>query len=160
MGSVVIVHDIWALWIASKKVRHGGDSWFVYRDGFARSTGHRLSHLSKDERTINVRVGGYFTVDLVGEQRHCHRLAAGLVRARRAVFAPYHPRLFAIPRADRHIFPGRVCLPRTIHAQSSHHLRIDLDRTRHLYRRRGYAMAFGADTRSSNIARGISIGTM
>jgi len=134
VGSFVVVHDIWALWIASKKIRHGGDSWFVYRNGFARSTGHRLSHLPKDERTINVRVGGYFTIDLVGEHRHCNRLAAGLVRARRAAFAPYHPRLFAIPRADRHIFPRCVCLPRTIHAQSSHHLRIDLDRTRDLYR--------------------------
>jgi RarD protein len=88
----------------------------------------------KTNGQLIVRVGGHFTVDLVGEHRHRHRLAAGLVRARRAAFAPYHPRLFAIPRADRHIFPRCVCLPRTIHAQSSHRLRIDLDRTRDLYR--------------------------
>jgi len=141
VGGVVTVHDIWTLRIASKKIRHGGNSWFVYRNGFARSPGHRLSHLPKDERAINVRVGGYFSVDLVNEHWHCHRLAAGLVRARCAAFAPYHPRLFAIPRADRHIFPRRVCLPRTIHAQSSHYLRIDLDRPRDLYWRSRYAMA-------------------
>src|SRR6266571_5230220 len=87
VGGVVIVHDIWTLWIASKKIRHGGNSRFVYRNVFAR----------------------------------------------------------------------RVCLPRAIHAQRSYHVRDDLDRARHLYRRSGYPMAFGADTRSSNIARGISI---
>ena len=141
MGGVVIVHNIWTLWFASEEIRHGGNSWFVYRNGFARSAGHRLSHLPKDERTINIRVDGHFTVDLVVEHRHCHRLAAGLVRARCAAFAPYHPRFFAIPRTDRHIFPRRVCLPRTIHPQSSRYLCIDLDRTRDLYRRSRYAMA-------------------
>jgi len=133
---------------------------FVYRNGFARSVGHRLSHLPKDERPINVRAGEHFIVDLVGEYRHCHRLAAGLVRARRAAFAPYDAWFFAVSGTNRHIFPRRVCLPRVIHAQRSYHVRDDLDRARHLYRRSGYPMAFGADTRSSNIARGISIVTV
>jgi len=133
---------------------------FVYRNGFARSPGHRLSHLPKDKRPINVRAGEHFIVDLVGEYRHCHRLAAGLVRARRAAFAPYDAWFFAVSGANRHIFPRRVCLPRAIHAQRSYHVRDDLDRARHLYRRSGYPMAFGADTRSSNIARGISIVTV
>src|SRR6266487_180598 len=160
VGGVVIVHDIWTLWIASKKIRHGGNSRFVYRNGFARSPGHRLSHLPKDKRPINVRAGEHFIVDLVGEYRHCHRLAAGLVRARRAAFAPYDAWFFAVSGANRHIFPRRVCLPRAIHAQRSYHVRDELDRARHLYRRSGYPMAFGADTRSSNIARGISIVTV
>src|SRR5438477_2011186 len=140
VGSVVVVHDVWALWIAPKKIRDGGNSWFVYRNGFARSTGHRLSHFSKDKRPLNFWAAAHFIVDLVGEHRHCHRLAAGLVRSRRAAFASYQPRLFAISRADRHIFSWGVCLPRTIHPQSSHHLRIDLDRTRDFYGRSRYAM--------------------
>src|SRR6266516_189066 len=118
VGGVVIVHDIWTLWIASKKIRHGGNSWFVYRNCFPRSAVHRLD--------------------------------AGLVRARCPAFAPYHPRLFTVPRADRHIFPRRVCLPRTIHAQSFHHLRIDLDRSRDLYRRSRYAMAQTIGSRDGN----------
>ena len=104
--------------------------------------------------------GEHFIVDLVGEYRHCHRLAAALVRARRAAFAPYDAWFFAVSGANRHIFPRRVCLPRVIHAQRSYHVRDDLDRARHLYRRSGYPMAFGADTRSSNIAHGISIVTV
>src|SRR5438105_7307110 len=150
MGSVVIVHNIRTLWIASKKIRHGGNPRFIYRNGFARSAGHRLPHLPKDERPIDVRIDGYFTVDLVGEHRHCHRLAAGLVRARCAAFAPYDTWFFAVSGADWYILPRRVCLPRTIHAQSSHHLRIDLDRTRDFYRGSRYAMAQTIGSRDGN----------
>jgi hypothetical protein len=111
----------------------------------------------KDERPPNFRTAAHFIVDLVNERGDCHRRAAGLVRVRRAAFAPYDTWFFAVSGANRHILSRGVCLPRAIHAQPSYHVRDNLDRSRHLYRRRGYAMAFGADTRSTNIARGISI---
>src|SRR5260370_3224364 len=123
LGGFIIVHHVRALWIASKKIRHGRNSRFVHRNGVARAAGCRLSHFFKDERSLNFWTAAHFIVDLVNERGDCHGGAAGLVRAPCAAFSPYHPWLFSLSCANRPLFPRRVFFPRAIHPQPSYQLR-------------------------------------